>query len=30
MTLMTNYFDHTFGFEFWESITMPDIYKLEF
>ncbi|WP_312870031.1 histidine phosphatase family protein [Fontibacillus panacisegetis] len=30
MTLMMNYFDNTYGFEFWESTTMPDIYKLEF
>ncbi|MNJ77143.1 hypothetical protein D3C77_745680 [compost metagenome] len=30
MTLMMNYYDPTYSFEFWESTTMPDIYKLEF
>jgi 2,3-bisphosphoglycerate-dependent phosphoglycerate mutase len=30
MTLMMSYFDTRFNFEFWNSITMPDIYKLEF
>lgn len=30
MTLMLNYFDSAYGFEFWTSTTMPDIYKLEF
>ncbi|MHA6484122.1 histidine phosphatase family protein [Paenibacillus sp. strain BS8-2] len=30
MTLMMNYFDNQFGNEFWESTTMPDIYKLQF
>lgn len=29
MTLMMNYFDPAYGFEFWISTTMPDIYKLE-
>lgn len=29
MTLMLNYFDSAYGFEFWTSTTMPDIYKLE-
>ncbi|KJB84929.1 hypothetical protein AZ66_27830 [Paenibacillus sp. E194] len=29
MTLMLNYFDPAYGFEFWISMTMPDIYKLE-
>ena len=29
MTLMINYFDANYGFEFWESTSMPDIYKLE-
>ncbi|OBY80968.1 phosphoglycerate mutase [Paenibacillus sp. KS1] len=29
MTLMLNHFDPTYGFEFWISTTMPDIYKLE-
>lgn len=28
MTLMLNYFDKQYGFEFWESTSMPDIYKL--
>ncbi|PWV94462.1 2,3-bisphosphoglycerate-dependent phosphoglycerate mutase [Paenibacillus cellulosilyticus] len=30
MTLMMNYFDECYQFEFWESTTMPDIYKLDF
>lgn len=30
MTLMMNYFDPRYSFPFWESTTMPDIYKLEF
>ncbi|MHA7966768.1 histidine phosphatase family protein [Paenibacillus sp. CAU 1782] len=30
MTLMLNYFDKTFHYDFWRSTTMPDIYKLEF
>jgi 2,3-bisphosphoglycerate-dependent phosphoglycerate mutase len=30
MTLMLNYFDKCYHYEFWESTTMPDIYKLEF
>lgn len=29
MTLMLNYFEPAYGFEFWTSTTMPDIYKLE-
>ncbi|WP_367668793.1 hypothetical protein [Paenibacillus sp.] len=29
MTLMMNDFDPAYGFEFWGSTTMPDIYKLE-
>ncbi|SDG16740.1 2,3-bisphosphoglycerate-dependent phosphoglycerate mutase [Paenibacillus sp. cl6col] len=29
MTLILNYFDPAYGFEFWFSTTMPDIYKLE-
>jgi 2,3-bisphosphoglycerate-dependent phosphoglycerate mutase len=29
MTLMMNYFDESFNYEFWKSTTMPDIYKLE-
>lgn len=28
MTLMLNYFDKQYGYAFWESTTMPDIYKL--
>ncbi|WP_019912995.1 histidine phosphatase family protein [Paenibacillus sp. HW567] len=30
MTLMMNYFDPRYGFEFWQSTTMPDIYRLKF
>lgn len=30
MTLIMNHFDKQYGFEFWESTTMPDIYKLKF
>jgi 2,3-bisphosphoglycerate-dependent phosphoglycerate mutase len=30
MTLMMNHFDPAYHFEFWESTSMPDIYKLEF
>ncbi|TBL78916.1 histidine phosphatase family protein [Paenibacillus thalictri] len=30
MTLIINYFDNRFDFDFWESTSMPDIYKLEF
>ncbi|MFB6364067.1 histidine phosphatase family protein [Paenibacillus elgii] len=30
MTLMLNYFNPAYHFDFWESTTMPDIYKLEF
>ncbi|RCW48605.1 hypothetical protein DFP97_106308 [Paenibacillus prosopidis] len=30
MTLIMNYFDNRYDFEFWESTSMPDIYKLEF
>lgn len=30
MTLILNYFNNQFDFEFWESTSMPDIYKLEF
>lgn len=29
MTLMMNYFDTRYNFDFWRSTTMPDIYKLE-
>ena len=30
MTIIMNYFDEKYGFEFWESTTKPDIYKLCF
>lgn len=30
MTLMMNYFDKKYNYEFWQSTTMPDIYELEF
>ncbi|AJS58974.1 histidine phosphatase family protein [Paenibacillus sp. IHBB 10380] len=30
MTLMMNHFDKQYGFDFWESTSMPDIYKLRF
>ncbi|MBP1963272.1 histidine phosphatase family protein [Paenibacillus aceris] len=30
MTLILNYFDNRYDFEFWESTSIPDIYKLEF
>ena len=30
MTLMMNYYDNRFGFDFWQSTSMPDIYKLRF
>lgn len=30
MTLIMNYFDNRYDFEFWELTSMPDIYKLEF
>lgn len=30
MTLMMSYYDPRYDFKFWESTTMPDIYKLEF
>ncbi|MGZ9583655.1 histidine phosphatase family protein [Paenibacillus marinisediminis] len=30
MTLMMNYYNQAYDFEFWKSMTMPDIYKLEF
>ncbi|SDE43907.1 2,3-bisphosphoglycerate-dependent phosphoglycerate mutase [Paenibacillus sp. UNCCL117] len=30
MTLMMNYVDPRYSYEFWRSLTMPDIYKLEF
>lgn len=30
MTLMLNHYDNTYGFDFWRSTTMPDIYRLEY
>lgn len=30
MTLMMNHFDKRYGFDFWQSTSMPDIYKLKF
>ncbi|KWX74170.1 histidine phosphatase family protein [Paenibacillus jilunlii] len=30
MTLLMNYFDCQYGYDFWQSTTMPDIYRLEF
>ncbi|CAM2905302.1 histidine phosphatase family protein [Paenibacillus sediminis] len=30
MSLMLNYFDKNYGFSFWESTSMPDIYQLYF
>ena len=30
MTLIMNYYDKRYGYEFWGSLDMPDIYKLEF
>ncbi|TNJ68126.1 histidine phosphatase family protein [Paenibacillus hemerocallicola] len=30
MTLMLKHYDKTYGFDFWKSTTMPDIYRLEF
>ena len=30
MTLMLNYFDKAYGYPFWETTTMPDVYKLCF
>lgn len=30
MTLMINYFDKSYGYDFWSSSTMPDIYRSEF
>ncbi|WP_379248741.1 histidine phosphatase family protein [Paenibacillus sp. GCM10028914] len=30
MTLILNYFDKQYGYSFWESTTIPDIYKLRF
>lgn len=30
MTIIMNYFDSRYDFEFWKSTTMPDIYKMSF
>jgi len=30
MTIILNYFDTAYGFEFWKQTSKPDIYKLEF
>ncbi|MFS0869512.1 histidine phosphatase family protein [Paenibacillus xylanilyticus] len=30
MTLIFQHYDPSYGFDFWKSTTMPDIYKLEF
>lgn len=30
MTLLLNHYDSQFDYDFWKSITMPDIYRLEF
>nr|WP_154893479.1 histidine phosphatase family protein [Paenibacillus xylanexedens] len=30
MTLILQHYDMSYGYEFWKSTTMPDIYKLEF
>jgi 2,3-bisphosphoglycerate-dependent phosphoglycerate mutase len=30
MVLMMNYFDKTYGLEFWKELQMPDIYQLSF
>lgn len=30
MVLIMNYFDSKYGFEFWQNLEMPDIYKLSF
>ncbi|WP_106765795.1 histidine phosphatase family protein [Paenibacillus faecalis] len=30
MTIIMNYFDAKYGFEFWKGTSKPDIYKLEF
>jgi 2,3-bisphosphoglycerate-dependent phosphoglycerate mutase len=30
MTLMMNHFDKQYGFYFWQTTSMPDIYKLKF
>jgi 2,3-bisphosphoglycerate-dependent phosphoglycerate mutase len=30
MTIIMNYYDKTYGFEFWNSTSKPDIYKMTF
>jgi 2,3-bisphosphoglycerate-dependent phosphoglycerate mutase len=30
MTIILNYFDSNYGFQFWNQTTKPDVYKLEF
>ncbi|MDM5155133.1 histidine phosphatase family protein [Bacillus sp. DX1.1] len=30
MTIIMNYFDDRYGYDFWKSTSKPDIYKLEF
>ncbi|WP_379146975.1 histidine phosphatase family protein [Paenibacillus sp. sgz500992] len=30
MTLIINHYDPKYGYEFWQSTSMPDIYRLEF
>ncbi|MNP40663.1 hypothetical protein D3C76_1343160 [compost metagenome] len=30
MTIMMNAFDPKYDYDFWEGLTMPDIYRLEF
>ncbi|WP_417897741.1 histidine phosphatase family protein [Bacillus haimaensis] len=30
MVLIMNYFDNNYGFDFWNELNMPDIYKLSF
>jgi len=30
MTLIMNYFDKQYDFNFWNNLTMPDIYRLNF
>lgn len=30
MTIILNYFDSNYGFEFWKQTSKPDVYKLEF
>lgn len=30
MTIILNHFDETYGYDFWESTTKPDIYRLAF